>query len=254
MVISHKHKYLFVELFYTGSTAISKELCELYDGEKILKKHSRYHEFLEIAGGEQKKYFIFSGIRNPMDLVVSEYLKIKNNHKDRFTTPSEWRKNGGTLSNEQLKLYDEITNRHLSFQDYFLKYFRLPYDNWSLLAHKQFDFIIRFENIRTDFNTALKKINIEPVRELPQVNKTAEKEDFLQFYTPQIRQRAIFVFGPFMQKWGYEFPNTWHTKKPALLSSVLFKTLAIVRKVYWGKTKSKSTSATKKAGQTLQQI
>lgn len=246
MVLSDQYQYLFIELFYTGSTAVSKELCELYAGEKILKKHSRYHEFLRIANEEQKKYFTFSGIRNPMDLVVSEYLKIKNNHKGRFTNPSEWRKNGGTLSDEQLRLYDEIVNQKLSFQDYFLKYFKLPYDNWSLLAHKKIDFIIRFENIRSDFAQALKKINIKPVRELPQVNKTAEKENFLEFYTPQVRKRAVFVFGPFMKKWGYQFPDEWNITKPDFISMILFNLLAVVRKLYWGSTSSKSTSATKK--------
>src|SRR5690242_2440526 len=108
MVISDKYKYVFVELPLTGSTAISNELCEMYDGKKILRKHSKYQEFLEVAKEEQKKYFVFSGIRNPMDLVVSEFLKKKNNHKQRYTTPSEWRRNGGTLSDKELQLYKEI--------------------------------------------------------------------------------------------------------------------------------------------------
>jgi hypothetical protein len=50
-------------------------LCELYDGEKILSKHSRYHEFLKIASEEEKKYFVFSGIRNPMDMVCERIFK-----------------------------------------------------------------------------------------------------------------------------------------------------------------------------------
>ncbi|HYJ65675.1 MAG TPA: sulfotransferase family 2 domain-containing protein, partial [Parafilimonas sp.] len=193
MVISHKYKYVFVELPLSGSTAITNELCDLYEGEKILRKHSKYREFFKIATEEQKKYFVFSGIRNPMDLVVSEFLKIKNNHKQRYTTPAEWRRNGGTLSNENLRLYDEITKNNLTFRDYFKKYFKLPYDNWSSAAHKNFDFIIRFENLRSDFAEALKRLNIKPVRELPQINKTSEKEDYTKYYTPDIRQQAIFV-------------------------------------------------------------
>src|SRR5258706_6588454 len=159
MFILDKYKYVFVELPLSGSTAVSNELCDLYGGEKILRKHSKYQEFLKIATEEQKKYFVFSGIRNPMDLVVSEFLKIKNNHKQRYTTPSEWRRNGGTLSDESLKLYDEITKNNLSFGDYFKKHFKLPYDNWSSLAHKKFDFIVRFENLRNDFNEVLKRLD-----------------------------------------------------------------------------------------------
>lgn len=243
MVISDKYKYLFVELPLSGSTAVSNELCDLYEGKKILRKHSRYTEFLKIATDEQKKYFVFSGIRHPMDLVVSEFLKIKNNHKQRYTTPSEWRRNGGTLSDENLRLYDEIRQNNLTFQDYFKKYFKLPYDNWSSAAHKNFDFVIRFENLRGDFSEVLKRLNIEPARELPQINKTSEKEDYTKYYTPGVRQKAVFIFGPFMKKWGYEFPADWHVTKLTGSSFVLFELLGIVKRIYWRYAESKSAPA-----------
>lgn len=243
MVISHKYKYVFVELPLSGSTAVSNELCDLYDGEKILRKHSKYREFLKIATDEEKKYFVFSGIRHPMDLVVSEFLKIKNNHKQRYTTSSEWRRNGGTLSDENLRLYDEITRNNLSFADYFKKYFNLPYDNWSSAGHKNFDFIIRFENLRSDFSEVLKRMNIEPARELPQINKTSEKENYTIYYTPEIRKKAIFIFGPFMKKWGYDFPEDWHVNKPGSTSFILFELLGIVKRIYWRYTESKSAPA-----------
>lgn len=240
MVVSDKHKYVFIELPLTGSTALSSELCDQYDGEKILKKHSRYHEFLRIATPEQKKYFTFSGIRNPLDFIVSEFLKIKSNHKGRYTNAKEWRKNGGTLSNKNLLLYDEITSKNMSFQDYFLKYYKLPYDNWSNVAHDKFDYIVRFENLQTDFFAALRKLGIEPKRELPKINKTSEKEDFTKYFTPEIRKHAVFVFGPFMKKWGYEFPGDWEVRKPGFVSFTLFNIMGIVRKIYWSNTDSKS--------------
>ena len=36
MIISHEHKYVFVEFPRTGTTAISKELCLNYFGKRIL--------------------------------------------------------------------------------------------------------------------------------------------------------------------------------------------------------------------------
>ena len=59
MVISDKNKYLLAELPHTGSTAISKELCENYDGVKILSKHARYNQFLKIATPERGEIFCF---------------------------------------------------------------------------------------------------------------------------------------------------------------------------------------------------
>ena len=40
MIISHKHKYVFVELPQTASSAIAKELKANYDGHEILFKQS----------------------------------------------------------------------------------------------------------------------------------------------------------------------------------------------------------------------
>ncbi|HEX5151086.1 MAG TPA: sulfotransferase family 2 domain-containing protein [Parafilimonas sp.] len=238
MVISDKNRYLFVELYFTGSTAISSELCEYYDGQKILSKHSRYHEFLNVATPEQKEYFVLSCIRNPMDMVVSTYMKFKTNHLGKYTNPKDWRRNGGIITDKNLKLYNEI--KDLTFEEYFKKYHKVPYDNWSNVAHSKFDYLIRFENIQEDFSKALKLLNIDQVRELPQKNKTLEKKSFIDYYTPEIRQQAIFIFGPFMKKWGYEFPKEWHVKEPGVLSNIMFYGLGFFKKTYWQFTKTKS--------------
>ena len=75
MIISHQHKYLFVELPRTGTTAVSRELRLMYAGTRILRKHSSYQEFLRKASDEEKKYFVFTCIRNPLDDAVSHYFK-----------------------------------------------------------------------------------------------------------------------------------------------------------------------------------
>lgn len=238
MVISDKHKYLFIELFFTGSTAISYELCHLYDGKKIINKHSRYHEFLEIATEEQKKYFVFSGIRNPMDTIVSFYMKFVTNHQGQYTDPKYYRENGGPITKKNLRLYHKI--KDLSFEEYFMRFHKLPYDNWTNTAHKKFDYLIRFEDMQNGFDEVLEKLHIQKVRDIPQKNKTADKKSFLDYYTPAIRKRAIFVFGPYMKKWGYTFPPEWNAKEPSLWSRFLFFSVGILKKYYWGHTKSKS--------------
>ena len=55
MIISHKYKYLFIETPHTGSTAISNELQENYDGQRILHKHAYYFEFARQASEEERK-------------------------------------------------------------------------------------------------------------------------------------------------------------------------------------------------------
>ncbi len=63
MVISDKYKYVFVELPRTGTTAISKELVELYGGKKILWKHAPLNKFLKHATKEQKSYYTKSLVK-----------------------------------------------------------------------------------------------------------------------------------------------------------------------------------------------
>jgi hypothetical protein len=65
MIISHRHRYVFVEVPRTGSTAVSAELRENYDGHEILRKHASYRDFLRVASEEERGYFTFSAVRNP---------------------------------------------------------------------------------------------------------------------------------------------------------------------------------------------
>ena len=85
MIISSKHKYVFVELPRTGCTAVGKELISQYDGERILSKHGTNQDFLRIASDDEKRYFMFSGVRNPLDDAVSYCFKLKTDHHNRFT-------------------------------------------------------------------------------------------------------------------------------------------------------------------------
>ena len=88
MIISHKHKYVFVELPQTASSAIAKELKANYDGHEILFKHALYStDFLKQAKPEEKAYKVISGMRNPMDICVSNYFKFKTDHENRYSNP-----------------------------------------------------------------------------------------------------------------------------------------------------------------------
>jgi len=240
MIISHKYKYVYVRLPHTASNTISKELCENYEGVSILREHAYYHEFLKIANVEEKRYFVFSGIRNPLDEAVSIYFRKKTNREDVFTEPELLRKHGGFFSNQDLKKFAYIRDHDIGFSAYFKAFYpliyihRFPYDNWSLLSHEKFNFVIRFEKLQKDFAEALKLLGIKQKRLLPVVNRTDErKKEFLSYYTPETYEQAKRVFGPFMKKWGYEFPSEWRGGSVPWWTQVHFQFLGIIRKLYW---------------------
>jgi hypothetical protein len=235
MIISHKYKYLFVELPRTGSTAISEELCELYDGQSVLQKHATYFDFLKVASPEEKEYFVFSCIRNPLDDAVSHYFKYKTDHKGNFTDPKRSvKRQRGLVGRINKSIFNFLKSSDADFPTFFMKYYRLPYNNWASLSHKEFDFVIRFEHLVDDFSKVLHLIGIEPVRSLPQINQTGKREKgYLSYYTPETIDRAKRVFSPFMKQWGYEFPPEWGETSISWWNQLEFDFFNLFRNMYW---------------------
>ncbi|MEM9255837.1 MAG: sulfotransferase family 2 domain-containing protein [Pseudomonadota bacterium] len=238
MVISHSHKYLFVELPLTGSTAISKELTLNYGGELILHKHATYREFLRVATDAEKEYFVFSGIRNPMERAISQYEKYYSNHKNRFTDEKKLARRKGFYSSldkmMDLKRFRFIQEHGDNFPAYLNRFYKIPYDNWSRLDHHRFDFVIQFERLQEDFSEVLSRIGIEQVRALPLVNKTEKKSlEFSDYFTVETKARAVTVFGPFMEKWNYAFPTEWGEVQVSSSQRAWFNFLGFFRRLIW---------------------
>lgn len=234
MVISDEHRYVFIELPHTGSTAIHAELCEHYGGRPVLTKHARYHEFLAQATAEQRRYFAFSCVRHPMDEAVSLYFRYKTNHAGRYTEPGKLRRNGGTVSDHSVRAYRFIRDHDASFVDFFHYYYRRPYDSWSNLAHARLSFVIRFERLQEDFAAVLERLALPQARPLPQVNRTgARRSEFWSYYPEEVRDRARRIFGPFMLEWGFDFPEDWRDTSVPRSSRLAFLAWRAGRKLYW---------------------
>jgi hypothetical protein len=241
MIISHEHRYLFVELPRTGSTAIRRELRELYAGTPILHKHATYSDFLRVATPAERSYFVFSAIRHPMDSAVSRYFKLLTDHKGKMS--SEGRKverdSGGRESGRlnrtiDRRMFEYLRRSEAEFSDYFMRYYWLPYDTWSSLSHEDFDVVMRFEDLGSEFERALTSIGIGVQRPLPQVNTTSRRaRDFASYYEPRTRARARRVFGPYMERWGYAFPADWAMKPPTSLHRMEYRAFSSLAGLYW---------------------
>tara|TARA_Y100000588_G_C14135918_1_gene873776 strand:+ start:352 stop:1143 length:792 start_codon:yes stop_codon:yes gene_type:complete len=232
MIISHKYKFLFIGLPFSASSAISKELNLEYQAEPFLRKHSLYHEFKKIATKKELSYFVFAVLRNPMEIALTVYEKMRANAKGNFTNPELFSENGGHITKEHRKRFNFIHDKKATFQQYFKKFYQKPYDNLSSLTIDNCDYVIRYENIKENYLTALKKAGITNPRPLPVANKTAgKKKDILKYYTEEIKEQAIFVFGPFLEKYNYSFPEKWGKVRVPLKSKLYFKLLSVLRKI-----------------------
>ena len=231
MIISHKYKFLFIGLPFSASSAITKDLYSNYEGKPYLRKHSLIHEFNKTATKKEKAYFVFAVLRNPMEIAVTVYEKMKANAKGNFTNPELFVENGGHITKNHRRRFNYIKDNKATFQEYFMKFHTRPYDNYSSMTIDSCDFVIRYENIREDYLSALKKAGVKNPKKLPVANKTVgKKKDILQYYTAEIRERTIYVFAPFLLKYNYYFPESWGKVKTPLLSVLNFKIFGCFRR------------------------
>lgn len=238
MIISDKYKYVFIEFPQTGCSAVARELMEYYDGRRILFKHAQYHEFLKQATPEQRSYYSFSTIRNPMDVIVSKYFKYKSDHENYASKKVKHGKLRKIIMPKvEEARRDFIVKNDADFETFFLKYYTWPYSAWSILSHHKLNFLMRFESLTEDFSSVLKEIGIKPVRELPRYNKTGLKSDhFTSYYKrPEAKRRAIEVFGPYMREWGYTFPENWEETREASPAFKKYRMVNMLRKMYWSR-------------------
>lgn len=234
MIISPKHKYVFVENPRTASTAVARELVDHYDGEPILYKHAMYPHFAKWARQNARKYIVVGGIRNPMDAVVSEYFKLKNDHKGKLSDPACMRRNGGWIQPHVARQFAFIQNTNADFASYFKKFYRFPHVDRSILTGRHFDFVLRYENLQDDFGRLLQTLGIEQVRPIPVINRTTKSiENFSALYAPDLHRRAVFVLGPIMAMCGYRFPENWYVTRIPAAAWGLFYVRYAAMIAYW---------------------
>ena len=233
MIVSDRHRYVFIELPRTGSSAISRELRQSYDGRPFLRKHSTYREFLAAARPEQRGYFAFSCIRNPLDDAVSRYFKYRTDHRAHFSQKGHPGRRGLVGLRDRL-IWRWMQRREMDFPAFFRSVYVVPYDNWASESHGSLDLVIRFEHLEADFAAALARLGIEPIRPLPVRNVTGgRRRDFAAYYTPETIGRAKWVFGPFMRRWGYGFPSEWGEARLSRWAEAQFRVLGVLRAFYW---------------------
>jgi hypothetical protein len=233
MIISHKHKYIFVELQRTASGAVRKELIDNYFGEEILNKNTGYHTFYKSAAPEEKKYFVFSGVRNPLDRTISFYEKLKNDPRS-YISNIEYKKKKSLAEKYFLKQHKFIKESNATFSQYLKKFYYFPYDDRSCLSHYNFDYVYRFENLQNDFKEILSRLGITQVRPLPVVHKTKSKSSNISDYLDdEGKKHAIRIFGPFMEKWNYSMPFDEKILAVSVSDRYKFRFFFFLRYIYY---------------------
>lgn len=220
MIISHKYKFIFIHVPKTGGTSISdalKESCSLVYPARILTEneinkfgidgkfegtwsHHLPAEQLKKVVGEQKwnTYFKFGFIRNPFDLLVSEYFFMKEKKID------------GREPKDFIHLYNMVLQT-ADFHSYLLKryknkpsinLFNTIMDCNNLPA---VNFIGRFESLDRDFRKILRIIGIKA--ELKKLNDSVH-EHYSKYYSDEAKSLVSRICSHDLKRFNYKFEIT----------------------------------------------
>ncbi len=204
MLISHKHKFIFVHVYKTGGSSV-KEALSSYADESILDKsyvntllkylripkqekkdHLKAYEISKIYPNIWNEYFTFAFVRNPWAWQVSLYFYMKQNEE-----------------HHQHSLINSIG----SFEEYIL--WRVNYD---LVTQNSFvsdprgeymvDFVGRTEYIEKHFSSILNYLNIETT--LPHKNKSSH-DHYSSYYSSESKDILEDGLKVDISKFNYSF-------------------------------------------------
>ena len=232
MVISHEHRYLFVEIPQTASTALAAELIKHYDGRRIHRKHTDYGEFVRGASAAEREYRVLATVRNPLDIVVSKFVKARDDHGSHYTERKLRDAPWGFRFRPEARERAFIARHGADFEAFVRKFYGRTYNNRACLlpphAH-----VLRYENLNEDFAAWLQKIELPIAGPIPRRNPTAGRErDFADWYTGDLRRHASRIFGPYLRQWGYALPADWPAATVSGFDSFLFRSDTTLRRFY----------------------
>jgi hypothetical protein len=224
-ILSRRRSYLFIQAPRTACTAVADGVLiphadgERFPGERmagprggvVRAKHVTVAGLLErrlISRTELDSLLVFSTVRNPWDLQVSRYVKMRTDWSDRPQDPARFR--------------DPIATRVRAALD-------LPFPAWveevlvrpSLRrrvagwvrgrrpdpdAHlRGADVMLRFERLQQDLDRVLERVGVEPVP-IPWINVTPGRDpDYRTYYDRRSRDLVARAYRERIERFGYRF-------------------------------------------------
>jgi hypothetical protein len=233
MVISDLHRYVFIEVPQTASTALAAELIENYAGRRIFRKHTDYMTFYGSASSTERGYKILATVRNPLDIVVSKFIKARDDHRNSYGATRVKNAPMGHRFRPEAREFAFISKHGSNFDGYARKFYRYVYNNRACLlpAHAH---VLRYEQLNEDFSAWLSSIGLSLVRPLPHRHVTeGRRRDYSEWYQGDLCKHAARVFGPYMLRWGYAFPAGWSEYESSRTQRLLFNADTLLRRFYF---------------------
>ena len=214
MLISHKFKFLTIDIPKTGTRSYRESLAGFIDIIGTYQTQFTQHQTAMSVKNEFNKngwnwdsYFKYITIRNPWARYVSFYFWAKNKlieldnifkskepesqlNKDAFTYLTNLFKNNNYNQHLILK---NIINQQSSQNSYFI-------ENNEILV----DYIARTETIDIDFQFLCNKVGITPIPELKHENKN-KAYNYKDFYDQELIDLVAYKEKYVIENYNYQY-------------------------------------------------
>jgi len=201
MLISHRHKFVFVHVPKTGGNAVAEALLPFADlgGVDDGWKHSTAVRLKDRLGDDAwRAMFKFAFVRNPWDWLVSHYFYAKEwSQKSIPPHLANWKANVDRVS-------------AMSFEQFVRTECRDPYVTYRL---DLVDSVGRQETLQDDLKKVCREIEI-PCPTLRRANETAKRPSRERCYTPELAEVVRRRFKKFIERFGYEFTIKRYCRSP----------------------------------------
>jgi hypothetical protein len=200
-MISFQKRFLFVHIPKTAGNSIQSVIRDYSEDELValrseqngverfglrnpkykIKKHSTLAEY-RAALGEREfgNLYKFTCVRNPWDRMISYYF-----------TPTQ---KAGTWDRKKFR---KVISRAPSAADY------LRLDQGEEDPFGNVDYIMRFENLASDFRTVCAALDISPTT-LPKYNRS-NREHYSKYYDDELCELVRERFAAEIERFGYTF-------------------------------------------------
>jgi hypothetical protein len=212
---------LLLQAPHTGSTSLGTLLRTELGGEMLVEDRVRdaqgrvvlrqKHQTLAqlIAAGlvtpEQREHLlVVVGIRNPYDLVLTEYAR--NREAGSISAPQRLlRRLPGASPDFSPRDFERFVQRRYEPGRLFRLLGRRPFipTDWTAGA----DHLIRFEHMQDDLDAALRRVGVMEPHRLPHRNPTTSRadRDYRPVYTERARAIVGRAYAALIETHGYRF-------------------------------------------------
>lgn len=212
---------LFLQAPHTGSTSLGTLLREDLGGVKLLEervrdargrivlrqKHQSLPQLLEaglITPEQRADLLVVVGVRNPYDLVLTEYARNREagtiSRSQRFI-----RRLPGISDDFSAPDFERFVVRRYAPNAIYRALGREPMVpvDWTEGA----DHVIRFESMQEGLDEALRRVGVAEPHPLPHRNPTRSRRDhdYRRLYTPRAREIVARAYARELDRHGYVF-------------------------------------------------